>query len=316
MLCEFSWHVSLHFLSFVSSACPPPGHRGEQECVWCGAEGSGASHHCSFCPLHACDGPLHDRVYESGALWLWMAGLVITFQCTVITWLHCRHPVYLFICFFCICFFLDPLLLLLFFWHAERVLISCKHRVSECSPIFWPFICPLQMAWCLTAFQMGTKWSTEAWMSTLMTLCMMEHQLKGLDFTATSRSERWRPQLGLILIIVILFCLPPMRAVIFSALLNELKFVLPVIIHPSTRLTKGLGQLTDGTWGLDDFLHSHIYSMWPGYDYVGWSNKSFPKGYVETIFEFDHVRNFTSMKVSSLWGGSSPNSLIMKKWNI
>ncbi|XP_019134775.2 discoidin domain-containing receptor 2 [Larimichthys crocea] len=63
------------------------------------------------------------------------------------------------------------------------------------------------------------------------------------------------------------------------------------------RLTKGLGQLTDGTWGLDDFLHSHIYSMWPGYDYVGWNNKSFPKGYVETIFEFDHVRNFTSMKV-------------------
>uniref|UniRef100_A0A7N6AKQ9 receptor protein-tyrosine kinase n=1 Tax=Anabas testudineus TaxID=64144 RepID=A0A7N6AKQ9_ANATE len=63
------------------------------------------------------------------------------------------------------------------------------------------------------------------------------------------------------------------------------------------RLTRGLGQLTDGTWGLDDFLHSHIYSMWPGYDYVGWNNKSFPKGYVEMIFEFDHVRNFTSMKV-------------------
>ncbi|XP_053294042.1 discoidin domain-containing receptor 2 isoform X1 [Pleuronectes platessa] len=63
------------------------------------------------------------------------------------------------------------------------------------------------------------------------------------------------------------------------------------------RLTKGLGQLTDGTWGLDDFLHSHIYSMWPGYDYVGWNNKSFVRGYVEMIFEFDHVRNFTSMKV-------------------
>uniref|UniRef100_A0A7N8YRI8 receptor protein-tyrosine kinase n=1 Tax=Mastacembelus armatus TaxID=205130 RepID=A0A7N8YRI8_9TELE len=61
--------------------------------------------------------------------------------------------------------------------------------------------------------------------------------------------------------------------------------------------TTGLGQLTDGTWGLDDFLHSHIYGMWPGYDYVGWNNKSFPKGYVEMIFEFDHVRNFTSMKV-------------------
>ncbi|KAM6918486.1 discoidin domain-containing receptor 2 [Xenentodon cancila] len=63
------------------------------------------------------------------------------------------------------------------------------------------------------------------------------------------------------------------------------------------RLTKGLGQLTDGTWGLDDFLHSHIYGMWPGYDYVGWSNNTFPKGYVEMIFDFDDIRNFTSMKV-------------------
>ncbi|XP_061550434.1 discoidin domain-containing receptor 2-like isoform X1 [Phycodurus eques] len=64
-----------------------------------------------------------------------------------------------------------------------------------------------------------------------------------------------------------------------------------------TRLTKGLGQLTDGTWGLGDFLDSHIYGMWPGYDYVGWSNRSSPKGYVEMTFEFDHVRNFTSVKV-------------------
>lgn len=37
--------------------------------------------------------------------------------------------------------------------------------------------------------------------------------------------------------------------------------------------------------------------MWPGYDYVGWSNRTLPKGYVEMTFEFDHVRNFTSMKV-------------------
>uniref|UniRef100_A0A3Q2DYU9 Discoidin domain receptor tyrosine kinase 2b n=1 Tax=Cyprinodon variegatus TaxID=28743 RepID=A0A3Q2DYU9_CYPVA len=63
------------------------------------------------------------------------------------------------------------------------------------------------------------------------------------------------------------------------------------------RLTKGLGQLTDGSWGLDDFLHSHVPGVWPGYDYVGWSNKTFPKGYVEMIFDFDHIRNFTSMKV-------------------
>lgn len=70
-------------------------------------------------------------------------------------------------------------------------------------------------------------------------------------------------------------------------------------INPSSRLTKGLGQLTDGTWGLDDFLHSHSYNFWPGYDYVGWNNRSFPRGYVEMIFEFDHVRNFSSMKVRS-----------------
>lgn len=67
-----------------------------------------------------------------------------------------------------------------------------------------------------------------------------------------------------------------------------------------SRLTKGLGQLTDGTWGLGDFLHSHMPVVWPGYDYVGWSNKTFPKGYVEMIFDFDHIRNFTSMKVQTL----------------
>ncbi|XP_077471434.1 discoidin domain-containing receptor 2 [Stigmatopora argus] len=63
------------------------------------------------------------------------------------------------------------------------------------------------------------------------------------------------------------------------------------------KLTNGLGQLSDGTWGLDDFFQSHIYGMWPGYDYVGWSNNSSPKGYVEMTFQFDRVRNFTSMKV-------------------
>lgn len=77
----------------------------------------------------------------------------------------------------------------------------------------------------------------------------------------------------------------------------------PSPCYPAARLTKGLGQLTDGSWGLDDFLHSHTYSMWPGYDYVGWNNRSFPRGYVETVFEFDHVRNFTSMKVVICCGG-------------
>ncbi|KAM9762290.1 discoidin domain-containing receptor 2 isoform 1-T1 [Menidia menidia] len=66
------------------------------------------------------------------------------------------------------------------------------------------------------------------------------------------------------------------------------------VIHS---MTEGLGQLTDGQCGLDDFTLSHIYNVWPGYDYVGWSNESFPSGFVEIMFEFDRVRNFTTMKV-------------------
>ncbi|KAI1892135.1 hypothetical protein AGOR_G00150840 [Albula goreensis] len=62
-------------------------------------------------------------------------------------------------------------------------------------------------------------------------------------------------------------------------------------------MTEGLGQLTDGMCGLDDFTHSHVYSVWPGYDYVGWTNESFPNNYVEIMFEFDRTRNFTTMKV-------------------
>ncbi|CAB1332060.1 unnamed protein product, partial [Coregonus sp. 'balchen'] len=66
------------------------------------------------------------------------------------------------------------------------------------------------------------------------------------------------------------------------------------VIHS---MTEGLGQLTDGMCGLDDFTHSHVYNVWPGYDYVGWTNESFPNGYVEIMFEFDRARNFTTMKV-------------------
>lgn len=65
-------------------------------------------------------------------------------------------------------------------------------------------------------------------------------------------------------------------------------------------MTEGLGQLTDGVCGLDDFTDSHVYNVWPGYDYVGWSNVSFPGGYVEIMFEFDRTRNFTSIKVNFL----------------
>uniref|UniRef100_A0AAX7T7C5 receptor protein-tyrosine kinase n=1 Tax=Astatotilapia calliptera TaxID=8154 RepID=A0AAX7T7C5_ASTCA len=59
----------------------------------------------------------------------------------------------------------------------------------------------------------------------------------------------------------------------------------------------GLGQLTDGVCGLDDFTVSHERNGWPGYDYVGWNNESFPSGFVEIMFEFDRIRNFTTMKV-------------------
>ncbi|XP_050782294.1 discoidin domain-containing receptor 2-like isoform X2 [Gopherus flavomarginatus] len=59
----------------------------------------------------------------------------------------------------------------------------------------------------------------------------------------------------------------------------------------------GLGQLTDGVLGLDDFTQSHQYRVWPGYDYVGWKNESFSTGSVEMEFQFDRQRNFTSMKV-------------------
>lgn len=65
-------------------------------------------------------------------------------------------------------------------------------------------------------------------------------------------------------------------------------------------MTEGLGQLTDGVCGLDDFTLSHVYNVLPGYDYVGWNNESFPSGYVEIMFEFDRTRNFTTMKVSLL----------------
>lgn len=70
----YPWHGSFGFS--LNSCHLLPGHWGEQKCIWCGAQGSGASHYCSLCPFYACDGPLYDCVYESGAIWMWMAGLV------------------------------------------------------------------------------------------------------------------------------------------------------------------------------------------------------------------------------------------------
>ncbi|XP_060697252.1 discoidin domain-containing receptor 2 [Hemiscyllium ocellatum] len=68
-------------------------------------------------------------------------------------------------------------------------------------------------------------------------------------------------------------------------------------VQDSRRSQDGLGQLTDGVLGLDDFTQSHEYRVWPGYDYIGWSNETFAGQYVELEFEFDQCRNFSSMKV-------------------
>ncbi|XP_013885188.1 discoidin domain-containing receptor 2 isoform X2 [Austrofundulus limnaeus] len=70
-------------------------------------------------------------------------------------------------------------------------------------------------------------------------------------------------------------------------------------VQDKKKLTGGLGQLTDGLTGLDDYRLSHQVQR-PGYDYVGWRNDT-PGilGYVEMEFVFDRPRNFTSMKVHS-----------------
>ena len=51
--------------------------------------------------------------------------------------------------------------------------------------------------------------------------------------------------------------------------------------------------------GLDDFRKSQELRVWPGYDYVGWSNHSFPSGYLEMEFEFDRLRAFQAMQVGA-----------------
>uniref|UniRef100_A0A3P9L084 Discoidin domain-containing receptor 2 n=1 Tax=Oryzias latipes TaxID=8090 RepID=A0A3P9L084_ORYLA len=70
--------------------------------------------------------------------------------------------------------------------------------------------------------------------------------------------------------------------------------------HERRKLFGGLGQLTDGVVGMDDFLLTHEKQVWSGYDYLGWRNDSQgTQGHVEMEFVFDRQRNFTSMKVHS-----------------
>nr|XP_021407178.1 epithelial discoidin domain-containing receptor 1 [Lonchura striata domestica] len=59
----------------------------------------------------------------------------------------------------------------------------------------------------------------------------------------------------------------------------------------------GLGQLSDGVLGLDDFLRTHERHLWPGYDYVGWPRPPGPQPHVELEFEFQELRAFHAMQV-------------------
>ncbi|XP_069491456.1 epithelial discoidin domain-containing receptor 1 isoform X2 [Ambystoma mexicanum] len=65
----------------------------------------------------------------------------------------------------------------------------------------------------------------------------------------------------------------------------------------SSLLYGGLGQLTDGVLGSDDFTQIKELRVWPGYDYVGWNRASFSKGFLEMEFEFDYLRAFTYMRI-------------------
>ncbi|KAM6993456.1 epithelial discoidin domain-containing receptor 1-like [Passerculus sandwichensis] len=59
----------------------------------------------------------------------------------------------------------------------------------------------------------------------------------------------------------------------------------------------GLGQLSDGVLGLDDFLRTRERRLWPGYDYVGWPRPPGPRPHVELEFEFLELRRFHAMQV-------------------
>lgn len=73
------------------------------------------------------------------------------------------------------------------------------------------------------------------------------------------------------------------------------------VVSPDRRLLGGLGQLTDGVTGLDNFLRTHQNNVWLGYDYLGWRNDTpGTQGYVEMEFVFDKRRNFTYMKVCNV----------------
>ncbi|KAH1002204.1 hypothetical protein HUJ04_008315 [Dendroctonus ponderosae] len=58
-------------------------------------------------------------------------------------------------------------------------------------------------------------------------------------------------------------------------------------------LHNGLGRLVDGEFGLDNFHFDLGFDR--GNAWVGWRNDSFEAGFLELVFEFDQLRNFSSL---------------------
>lgn len=66
----------------------------------------------------------------------------------------------------------------------------------------------------------------------------------------------------------------------------------------------GLGQLCDGVLGGNDFMESKELRVWPGYDYMGWSQDVLGQPAVDIEFHFEKTRIFHTMQVSvrvSMW---------------
>lgn len=61
----------------------------------------------------------------------------------------------------------------------------------------------------------------------------------------------------------------------------------------------GLGQLCDGVLGGDDFTKTKELRVWPGYDYLGWSQEALGQGSVDIEFHFEKPRVFHHMQVST-----------------
>ncbi|XP_039286233.1 discoidin domain-containing receptor 2-like [Nilaparvata lugens] len=60
-------------------------------------------------------------------------------------------------------------------------------------------------------------------------------------------------------------------------------------------LSGGLGRLTDGLYGGDNFKLD--IGLGKGNGWVAWRNDSFPRNYIELTFEFDVIRNFSSISI-------------------